>query len=73
MTTMRTKPKLKAEPAYENAHLVALDLLDRIRECLHDLPAPGNDECPIHWGHVGTVNAVNAQLLETIAYLGRKK
>lgn len=72
MNASQTKTRLKAEPAYENAHLVALDLLDRIRECLHDLPAPGDDECPIHWGHVGTVNAVNAQLLETIAYLGRK-
>ena len=47
------KPNLKAEAAYENAHLVAQDLVARIGELLFDLPAPGNDEHPIHWGHVG--------------------
>ena len=33
------KPKLNAEAAYENAHLVARDLVDRIGELLMDMPA----------------------------------
>jgi hypothetical protein len=30
------------------------------------MPAPGNDDRPIHWGHVGDLNHVNA-LLQQIA------
>ena len=30
----KTKPKLNAEAAYDNAHLVAQDLLEHIRELL---------------------------------------
>lgn len=63
------KPRLNAEAAYENAHLVARDLLERIGELLQDMPAPGNDEHPIHWGHVGDINHVNAMLLEVITFL----
>jgi hypothetical protein len=32
------KPKINAEAAYENAHLVAQDLIMRIGELLFDLP-----------------------------------
>lgn len=68
------KPKLSAEAAYENAHLVAQDLVERIRELLFDMPAPGNDEHPIHWGHVGDVNYVISTLLEVVTFLdGSKK
>ena len=63
------KPQLTAEAAYENAHLVAQDLVDRIRELLFDLPAPGDDEHPIHWGHVGSVNEVNSRLSSVVAFL----
>src|SRR5260221_12705269 len=35
------KPKLSAEAAYENAHLVAKDLVHRISELLFDMLAPG--------------------------------
>ncbi|MCZ2341682.1 MAG: hypothetical protein LC104_07780 [Bacteroidales bacterium] len=66
------KPKLQAEAAYENAHLVAQDLVQRIGELLFEMPAPGNDDHPIHWGHVGDINHVNAMLLEVIAFLDRK-
>ena len=62
------KPKLLAEPAYENAHLVARDLLERLGDLLADLPAPGAER-PIHWGHVGDVAHVNALLAEAIAFL----
>jgi len=67
-----TKPKLNAEAAYENAHLVARDLVDRIGELLMDMPAPGNDAHPIHWGHVGDINHVNTLLLEVVTFLDRK-
>jgi hypothetical protein len=63
------KPKLTAEAAYENAHLVAQDLVERIRELLFDLPAPGNDEHPINWAHVGSINEVNNRLSSVVAFL----
>jgi len=65
------KPKLDAEAAYENAHLVAQDLVERVRELLLDMPAPGNDDHPIHWGHVGDINRVNALLSEVVTFLDR--
>ena len=63
------QPKLTADAAYENAHLVAQDLVERIRELLFDMPAPGNEEHPIHWGHVGDVNEVNRRLSEVVRFL----
>ena len=63
------KPKLTAEAAYENAHLVAQDLVQHVGELLFDLPAPGNDEHPINWAHVGTVNEVNNRLSSVVAFL----
>lgn len=65
----KTKPKLTADAAYENAHLVAQDLLERIRELLHDQPAPGNEERPISWADVGTLAEVNNRLFGITAYL----
>ena len=69
MTAKRKKPQLKAEAAYENAHLVAQDLLERIREQLFDLPAP-EGEVRIDWAHVGTVTEVNHRLAELVTFLG---
>ena len=63
------KPNLQANAAYENAHLVAQDLVERIGELLFDLPAPDNDEHPIHWGHVGDLNEINRRLSEVIAFM----
>ncbi len=63
------KPKLNAEAAYENAHIVAQDLVQRIGELLFDLPAPGNDEHPINWADVGSVNEVNNRLSSVVAFL----
>ena len=71
-TRKNPKPKLNAEAAYENAHLVAQDLVARIDELLFDMPAPGNDAHPIHWGHVGDINHVNTLLLEVVTFLDRK-
>ena len=65
----RTKPNLTAEAAYENAHLVAQDLVQRIGELLFDLPAPDNEEHPINWGHVGDINEVNNRLSAVVAFL----
>jgi hypothetical protein len=71
MSTQRKNQKLPlaAEPAYENAHLVAQDLIERVRELLFDLPAPGNDEHPINWSHVGTITEVNQRLSAVVAFL----
>ena len=63
------QPKPMAEAAYENAHLVAQDLVARIQELLFDLPAPGHDEHPIHWEHVGTINEVNKRLSSVVSFL----
>ena len=63
------KPKINAEAAYENAHLVAQDLVMRIGELLFDLPAPGNEQHPIHWGHVGDLNEINSRLSAVIAFM----
>jgi hypothetical protein len=63
------KPKLNAEAAYENAHLVAQDLVQRIGELLFDLPAPDNKERPINWTDVGSINEVNRRLSSVIAFL----
>lgn len=52
-----------------NAHLVAQDLVTRIGELLFDLPAPGDDEHPIHWGHVGDLNEINHRLSAVIAFM----
>jgi hypothetical protein len=68
-TSQNKKPKLNAEAAYESAHIVAQDLVQRIGELLFEMPAPGNDEHPIHWGHVGSVNEVNNRLSAVIAFL----
>jgi hypothetical protein len=65
----KSKPKLHAEAAYENAHLVARDLLERIDELLHEMPAPGDDEHPVHWAHVGDVTEVNSRLASLVAFL----
>lgn len=66
---VKAKPKLNADAAYENAHLVAQDLVARIGELLFELPAPGNEEHPVHWGHVGNVNEANRRLSEIVAFL----
>jgi hypothetical protein len=44
-------------------------LLERVKELLFAMPAPGNEEHPIHWGHVGNITHVNGQLSELIAFL----
>ena len=63
-----TKPKLEAVPAYENAHLVATDLVQRITELLGDLPAP-DGEVPINWTHVGDLAEINHRLAGVVTFL----
>ena len=66
---MNDKNRKRLEEAYEHAHLEAVGALETIQELLHDLPAPGDDEHPIHWGHVGDVNEVLKRLESVIAFL----
>lgn len=61
--------KTTAEDAYLAAHAEACGLLDRIGELLGDMPAPGNDDHPIHWGHVGDANHVVELLREVVTFL----
>ena len=61
-----TTPRRKPDAAYESAHLVTVDLLARIRDLLGDMPAPDSG---VDWGHVGTMNFINAQLSEVVEHL----
>jgi hypothetical protein len=53
---------MKLEDAYATAHAEALDLVESLSEHLYDLPAPDTDG--LHWGHVGDLERIVAQLLE---------
>jgi hypothetical protein len=61
--------KMTAEEAYVRAHMRAAELLDAISDRLQDLPAPGNDDRPIHWGHVGDLDHVHALLKQITDFL----
>jgi len=63
------KPKLNAEAAYENGHLMARDLVERIGELLYDLPALGVEERPINWCDVGSITEINRRLASVVAFL----
>ncbi|QDV25863.1 hypothetical protein [Aureliella helgolandensis] len=65
----RKKNRLQPEAAYENSHRVAQDLVERIRELLFDMPAPGVEEHPIYWTRVGSINEVNKRLSSVVAFL----
>ncbi|WP_413431766.1 hypothetical protein [Crateriforma spongiae] len=54
----------KIEDAYAVAQIRALTLLEDLRETVEDMPAPGNEEFPIDWGHVGSLNHLCEQLAE---------
>jgi len=41
--------------------------LARIKDLLFDLPAP--DSGMIDWGHIGSLNGVNARLSEVVEHL----
>ena len=64
---VNTMTKIDVAPAYENAHLVASDLVIRLQEALHSMLTP--DSSKLHWGHVGTVSKVNADLAELIQFV----
>jgi hypothetical protein len=68
-TRENDKPKLTAEAAYENAYLVAQDLVQHIEELLFNLPAPGKEQRPINWADVGSLNEVNKRLSLVVAFL----
>jgi hypothetical protein len=53
-------PALEPNAAYENAHLIARDLLDDIRQQLDEMAKPDSDN--IRWRHARTMNQINARL-----------
>jgi hypothetical protein len=67
MSTPRQRPD--AEATYVNAHATARSLVERINELLFDMPAPGDEDHPIRWTHVGTIVEVNRRLSEVVAFL----
>lgn len=50
---------MTAQDAYASAHAQALDLLNTLRDRLEDMDAPSERT---HWGHVGDITALVAQL-----------
>ncbi|QDV85488.1 hypothetical protein [Planctomycetes bacterium TBK1r] len=61
---MNDPKRQRLEDAYVAAHIAALTLLEDLHQIVEDLPAPGNDEHPIDWGHVGSLNHLCEQLAE---------
>jgi hypothetical protein len=64
-------PEPTGDEAYADARAEALDLIAQIGDLLQDLPAPGNDDHPIHQGHVDTLNEVNHRLGMVLSFLKR--
>lgn len=62
--TKRMTNRDRIEDAYAAAHIRALTLLEDLHETVENMPAPGNDEHPIDWGHVGSLNHLCDQLAE---------
>jgi hypothetical protein len=62
----------RIEAEYTAAHVQALTLLENLHEIVEDLPAPGNDESPIHWGHVGDLNHTIGLLKQAQDFLAGK-
>ena len=64
-TTMANpKKRQQLEDAYTSAHVRALTLLENLHEIVEDMPAPDNDEDPIDWGHVGSLEYLCERLRE---------
>ena len=61
---MNDAKRQRLEDAYVAAHIAALTLLEDLHEIVEDMPAPGIDEHPIDWGHVGSLNHLREQLAE---------
>lgn len=55
---------IEPAPAYEAAHSTAHDLMQRLVEKMHDLPAP--DSGYVQWHHVKVMNEVNRALFAVI-------
>ena len=59
--------KIEASAAFENSVLVACDMLDRIKDLLHSMPAPDSEK--IDWSHVGSVTHVNQELANLMRFV----
>ncbi len=56
----RKPPMIEPGPAYENAHLIARDLITRIASQLDLMPTPSSKQ--IDWQDLSVMNAINSQL-----------
>jgi hypothetical protein len=66
---MNDPKRQRLEDAYVAAHIATLTLLEDLHEIVEDLPAPGNDEHLIDWGHVGSLQHVCERLKELKTFL----
>ena len=65
---MHNETNENAEDAYVRERNHALELLDRVRDLVEDLPAPGCDT-RIDWGHVGDLGHINELLTQVACFL----
>jgi hypothetical protein len=70
---MTDAKRAKIEREYTAEHAKAIALLERIGNLLQDLPAPGNADQPIHYGHIGDLARVNYLLKEIETFLDRSQ
>lgn len=60
---------MSTERIYLQYHQNAVALLDELKECLHDLPAPGDPLHPVTWRHVGLACYAASQLADLVLLL----
>ena len=66
---MDAKTRERLETKYEHQYLETQGALEALAEAVADLPAPGDDDNPIDWGHLGTLCEARRQIEETLAFL----
>jgi hypothetical protein len=63
-------PRPIADAVYQNATLVAHEILDQIADLFSEVPATGNEEHPVHWSHFGSIEKDNFCLPAAVTFLG---
>ena len=61
------EPEREPESAYAGALAQSQDLIQRLMEVIHDLPAP--DSGYVRWDHVKLMNEVNLSLFTVIDFV----
>ena len=61
------------EDLYLTAHMECMSLAAKVQKLIQDMPAPGNDDHPIEWEHVGKAEEVENRLAGIVAFLEGKE